>query len=1535
MTMKSAIAIVGMGCRFPGKVNDPESFWQLLVNKGDAIGPMPQGRFDLEHYYDPNPAQGGKIITREGGFLDNIEQFDPAFFNMTAYEAAYMDPQQRLLFEVTWEALESGGFVPTQLRGKDTGVFVGMWQNDYEDLIYQASDDIDLHMTLGAGRYPAAGRLSHWFDFRGPSMILDTACSSALVAVHLACQALRNGETQMAVAGGVNVIVQPQISIAYSRVRMLAPDGRCKFGDAQADGYVRSEGAAMVVLKRLEDALRDGDPIRAIIRGSAVNNDGQAGSSLVAPSPVGQLEMLREAYNVADVSPATVGYVEAHGTGTRVGDPVELEALSAILQEGRPTESKCWVGSVKTNIGHTEAVSGLAGLIKTVLCLEKGLIPPSLHFNTPNPAIPWADMPVRIPTESVAFPAHEGRRYAGVNSFGVTGTNAHVILESAPVVAPLKRAALKQGDYFLPLSAHSPQALTALLESYVALLPHIDGDALLDLLATASNHRQHHAYRLALHGNSAIALSEQAKMAVVPQVGTSPRRTVFVFPGQGGQWLAMGRQLLVAEPVFAGMITRCEEAMLPYVDFSVTEMLQTEDESWLQRIDVIQPVLFALQVALATLWESNGLVPDAVIGHSMGEVVAVYIAGGISLEDAVKVICLRSQAMRQVSGLGGMLLAEMHLDEAEAILQPYVGRLSVAVNNAPRSVVISGDVAAIDSLFDELTAQNIFCRRVLVDVAAHSPHMDALQPELVAALGDMMALPLNLPVYSTVTGDLTAESSRFDADYWGRNLREPVLFSAAVQVALADGYNSFIEIGPHPVLLPAIERGLMDYLPEREAQEDIILIASMRREEDSVAVMQAGLKQFYEAGGAVDWSAWYIGNTMRTLPPYPWQRQRYWVDFDPASITRKPSGQKDAAAWAQWLYEPQWEPVTLATAPPLTGTWVILADAGGLGEAAAQRLQAQGHHVLRVYPADVQDFAQLVNAIPDDAHGLLYLWALDVDGESLRTTQDLSIAQGHVLGNALALVQALIAQQRRLPLWLVTQGAQQVHGEQASLSPAQGSLWGFGRVLREEQPDLWGGLIDLDPIPHNDTLTGLLVAITAPVQEDQLAYRGDQAYALRLVPVAASSPTPYAFRKDGTYLIAGGLGDVSGHLARGMVAQGASRFVLMGRTALPSRATWQSLQSDPVLGPKIALIRELESLGASVHLAAVDITDEAALRAWLADFMAEGWPPIVGVIHAAGVLDVGLLQTLTWDSMAAVLGPKVLGGWALHQLLPDVDLFVNISSINALLGLPGQANYAAANAFLDSLAMARRAQGQAALSLNWSVWQGLGYAATQTGAQSSEQLAAQGIMGFAPEEGATVFGHVLHWPNATLTVLPADWGAYQAGRGEARHFPLLQRLLAGEAQHTVISSAPDSPLHAALQSAPAEQHLDLMRAFLSERIAQILRLTPTQLKPDVPLGDYGINSLMGMELRNQLERDLGITLSATLVWNYPTVNLMSAFLLERLQMPDAPITARVIPVSGQGDTAHESALPDLQNLISDMDDLSDDDILKALMNKPE
>jgi phthiocerol/phenolphthiocerol synthesis type-I polyketide synthase C len=876
------VALIGLACRLPGGVHTPAAFWELLVDRIDAITEVPPDRFNIDAYYDSRPGIPGRVMTRWGGFLDRIDQFDAAFFGISPREASLMDPQQRLLLELAWEALENGGQIPDQLVGSQTGVYIGLWLNDYEARLFEDPALIDFYMTTGSGRYSASGRLSYMFGFQGPSVTVDTACSSSLVAVHHAVQSLRSGECELALAGAANIILQPHITIAYSQSRMMAPDGRCKFGDARANGYVRSEGAALIVLKPLSRALADGDPIYAVIRGSAVNNDGRSSGFLTTPGGAGQEEVLRKAYQASGLSPGQVQYVEAHGTGTAAGDPVEIGALGAVLATDRPVDRPCLIGSVKTNIGHTESAAGLAGLIKVVLSMQHKLIPASLHVQELNPAIPWDTLPIKMQREPGPWPEHDGPAIGSVSAFGIAGTNAHVVLQEAPPRA-IPHAEMPSA-YVLPLSARSPEALQACAQAYRTYLSD-ESISLADVCYTASVRRTHHDYRIALIGHTREELLERlAEMArgEAQSAYTPDRmsRTAFVFPGQGAQWIGMGRQLLSESPVFRAAVERFDRVLRPFVDWSVIDQLQAADShSRLDEIDVIQPVLCAISIALAEVWRAWGVMPDVVIGHSLGEVAAACVAGAIGWEDAARIITTRSRLMKRVSGRGAMAVVGLSVAQAQAANKDYADRLSVAVSNSPTSTVLSGDPAALEAVIATLQAQDIFCRRVKVDVAAHSPHMDALREELVTALRDVQPQSAAVSIYSTVTGQ-TIDGSVLDATYWGRNLREPVLFAAAVEQAIAAGVTTFIELSPHPILTQAIEQ---------TARANLVVLPSLRREEDEQVALLTSLGDLYVAGYAVDWRKVYPQGQVVALPPYPWQRERFWFESSQASERRSTS----------------------------------------------------------------------------------------------------------------------------------------------------------------------------------------------------------------------------------------------------------------------------------------------------------------------------------------------------------------------------------------------------------------------------------------------------------------------------------------------------------------------------------------------------------------------------------------------------------------------------------------------------------------------
>ena len=729
------IAIIGMGCRF-ADATDPETFFELLKKGVDATREVPEDRWSPRHFYDPDRRIPGKVSTSRGGFLPQIDCFDAHFFGISPREAAYMDPQQRLMLEVSWEAMEDAGLVPERLAGGDVGVFVGAFTLDYKAVQLGRLNRslIDAHTATGAMMTMVSNRISYVFDFRGPSMSIDTACSSSLVAVHLACQSIRGGECSIALAGGVNVMVTPDYTIAESKGGFLAPDGRSKPFSASADGYGRAEGAGVVVLKPLSAAIGDGDPIYAVIRGSAVNQDGHT-NGITVPSGAAQERLIHEACRRAGVSPGQIQYVEAHGTGTPVGDPIEVGALAAALGKGRAEGDRCVIGSVKGNIGHVEAGAGVAGLIKAALCIKNRQIPPSLHFENPNPKIPFDRLPVRVPTEVENWPEDGGKALAGVNAFGFGGTNAHVVIEEAPRVSvPTAEAAADEPGKALvfPISARSPEALNEMARSmreYANAATEL-GTSFADLYYSAALRRSHHDHRLAVVAGSSRELANlldshlQGDPHATVATGTIPKtgrpRLVFVCTGMGPQWWAMGRRLFAEEPVCREMILRCDEAFRRQSDWSLLmEMMAEEAQSRMAETQVAQTANFAIQVALAALWKSWGIEPDAVAGHSVGEVSAAYLSGALSLEDAIRVSFHRSRLQQTTAGSGAMMAVGLPAEQVEGWLEPYDGRISIAAVNSPSSTTVSGDPGAIESLSARLTALQIFNRPLRVNVAYH------------------------------------------------------------------------------------------------------------------------------------------------------------------------------------------------------------------------------------------------------------------------------------------------------------------------------------------------------------------------------------------------------------------------------------------------------------------------------------------------------------------------------------------------------------------------------------------------------------------------------------------------------------------------------------------------------------------------------------------------------------------------------------------------------------------------------------------------
>ncbi|MEO7732122.1 MAG: type I polyketide synthase, partial [Kofleriaceae bacterium] len=866
---KQLIAIVGMAGRLPG-APDLDSFWHLLMAQGDAIRPIPADRWDRAAELDPEVA-----VQNVGGFLDHIAAFDPTFFGISPRAAEDLDPQHRLMLEATWQALEDAGQPAHALRGSRTGVYVGASWHDYEILRKERGARATQHSGVGNALDMIAARVSYFLALTGPSLTVETGCSSSLVALHLACQALRGGDIDGALVGGVNLILAPDVSVALTRFGGLSPDGRCKAFAASADGFVRGEGVIAVYVKTLARALADGDRIRGVIVGTAVNNDG-GGDSLVTPSPAGQSDLLTRAYRDAGVSADDVVYIEAHGTGTATGDPIEAGALGRALGQARdPARGPLAIGSVKTNIGHLEAAAGLAGLVKTVLSLEHRVVPPTLHGDAPNPAIAFDALNLRVVREPLALPA-DGPIHAGVNSFGWGGTNAHVVLRSAPPATREARAA-DGAPIVVPLSAHSAEALRQRARDLGAVIAS-GAVTLEDLAATLAWKRDLFRCRAAVVASSAAELGTRLAafadapaddlVGVVSGTARANGRVAFVFPGQGAQWLGMGRDLLAHSPRFAEVIERCAAALAPHVDWDLVACLAGASDVWMKRVDLLQPVLWAMSVALAELWRDAGIEPDVVVGHSQGEIAAATVAGVLSYEDAARVVAQRSRILRRASGQGLMLAVELDPAGARAALAGFEDRVSLAAHNGPTSCVLSGDPEAVSMLHEILEADGTSCRLVNVDYASHSHLMDELSAEVIAALDGIAPLAARTALVSTVVARPLA-GPEMDARYWAHNLCAPVRFADVMAQLLDDGVSHVIEISPHPVLVPALDQ-LAAQRPEPAR-----VLSTLRRNAASPGDLALALARAFAAGLAP--FARLSNRVAVALPAYPWQREAYWV----------------------------------------------------------------------------------------------------------------------------------------------------------------------------------------------------------------------------------------------------------------------------------------------------------------------------------------------------------------------------------------------------------------------------------------------------------------------------------------------------------------------------------------------------------------------------------------------------------------------------------------------------------------------------------
>ncbi|KAI1179735.1 polyketide synthase [Nemania sp. FL0916] len=1460
------IAVISMACRLPGGVVTPEEFWQLLESGGDPIIEVPKDRWDGDKIYNPNPDTDNTSYCRYGGFLDSIHSYDAPFFGISPREAQAMDPAQHLMLELCWEGFERAGYTRDQLGGSTTGIFLGVSSNGATS---SAPLDFKGYSITGSAGATLAGRLSYTLGLLGPSLTIDTACSSSLVATHLACNALRQGECNMALAGGVSLLLNPGIHIEFSRLRGLSVDGRCRAFSDDTDGTGFSEGAAAVVLKRLSDAQRDGDEIHAVLRGTAVMHGGFS-SGLTAPSGPGQVRLINTALVRAAMNPSDIDYIEAHGTATKLGDPIEATALAEVFGPGRSGSQPLRVGSAKSNIGHTQAAAGLVGLLKVVLSMRNNALPKTLHVSEPTRAVDWKSANMELVLANQSWLPIEGRvRRAGVSAFGIGGTNAHAIIEEPPessieVNRNMAPATFPSAIPFI-LSGNSESALRSQAEK---LRLYIDSgfgknSCLKDLAYSLATSRTHLRRRLVVTAVDKAQLLEELtsvelgtnRSPNLDDLGTA--RLGMLFTGQGSQQLGMGKSLCAVYPVFRNALNEIV-AEFTGLEYPLLDIMWAEPgsamASLINRTDFSQPAIFALEVSLWKLWESWGVKPNFLLGHSVGELVVAHVAGVLNLPDACRLVMMRGRLMQDLPHQGKMASIEASNSDVAAIIRDlgYIDEVEIACYNTPSRIVISGDAGAVDVVMAHSARLGLKIKVLNTSHAFHSHHMDDMLDGLKAVTQTVQFRSPKLPIISSVTGRLAETGELGRPEYWVQQARNAVRYSDAFQTLAKQGANVFLEIGSSPMLC-----GLGAECLAGSAQANTALwLPSLRPNMDDTLVVQNSIIELHTRHVSVDWAAYFKPFSCQRvdLPTYAFQRETFRsasnADWN-GGTTQRTQVDEATRDMSKMLFKMNWMRFSPGRVQS-HGSWGLLCTS----EQTAWIREVQ----KTVSNAGIRLVAVMKLQETKCLDCLLSLW--DSDADAVATAYDLT-------AKALTQLQEVISTGITTPLVWATRHA---IGAGAGDQPAKigaAPLWGLARGIRSEHPELRLRLIDLD----DETDAAALSLALMLDSQTEIAIRKGQLLVPHLEQAGLATPKLIErplLRTDGTVLIIGGLGDLGGRIARRLVvSHGVRHLVLASRRGMRS----------PGAG---AMVTELAKLGAKATIICGDVTNFDSLASIMREL--PGDRPLRGVIHAAGIVDSGILASLTPQKCATVFAPKVDGAWNLHQLtkIMDLDLFMMFSSISGVIGLPGLANYAAANSFLDALAYLRRAQGLPATSVAYGTWAGDGIATTLV-STTRAHLSRLGLDFLSPEVGLDLFEQAVRQGRALTVCAALDLERLKAYYMEQGGVPPFLRSVLCEAEVEKLVERPVN-LRDLLADAAPGQHGSIVLRIVHTAAAKALGYSQMDdVDVHTPMQELGIDSLTAILMRNHLTTLTGMALPPNIAPMHANLKSLGESLLSQLQ----------------------------------------------------